>query len=230
MVIYKITNLINSKVYIGQTTQDISKRINQHFKPSSKSCRAIGSAIKKYGRQNFKIEIIDKANNLNELTEKEVYWITKYNSIVPNGYNLKLGTKKNGVSSETRQKMSKNYENKELWLKISTKSKENWQNPKYRENISNKRREMWKTPEYRQKMAIIREINKIVIEAGRLKGLDKSRELKKKKILGTCIETGIEVCYKSISEAVLDGFLQSQISRCCAGKSKTHRGYYWRFI
>ena len=49
------------------------------------------SSINKYGEDNFTFETIDSANNLNELNDKEIYWINFYNSISPNGYNVTGG-------------------------------------------------------------------------------------------------------------------------------------------
>lgn len=93
MVIYKITNIINNKVYIGQTSQKRpSNRINRHFTDAlnnildTKFCRA----IRKYGRDNFKWEIIDSAKTKNELNKKEKFWIKYYDSI-QNGYNMVEG-------------------------------------------------------------------------------------------------------------------------------------------
>lgn len=83
-VVFKITNLINSKIYIGKSSNDRS----QYFG----SGRAIKAAIEKYGKQNFKKEIIDTASTLTELNEKEKYWIFKYQSYLPSiGYNRSLG-------------------------------------------------------------------------------------------------------------------------------------------
>lgn len=88
--IYKITNLINNKIYIGQSI-NIEKRWEEH----RRSVNYINNhtynyplyrAIRRYGLNNFTFEIIEECN-INELTEKEQYWINYYNSIVPNGYN-----------------------------------------------------------------------------------------------------------------------------------------------
>ena len=94
MYIYKITNKINNKIYIGQTyNKTIYDRFNRHIKeacPKSKSY--IDRAISKYGEENFICELIDTANSLNELNQKEIYWISYYNSINHNiGYNLTSG-------------------------------------------------------------------------------------------------------------------------------------------
>ena len=94
MYIYKITNLLNNKIYIGQVyNKSIYDRFRRHIreaKPTSKSY--IGRAIAKHGFENFTIEEIDTANTLEELNEKEKYWITYYNSTDLNyGYNLTPG-------------------------------------------------------------------------------------------------------------------------------------------
>jgi group I intron endonuclease len=84
MIIYKITNLINGKIYIGQ---------DKHNRPSYYgSGKIINLAILKYGRDNFKKEIIDTAVSKEELNEKEIYWISFYNSRDKSiGYNLAAG-------------------------------------------------------------------------------------------------------------------------------------------
>ena len=91
--IYKITNLINNKVYIGQS-QDIETRWQTHCRPSS--CSVIANAIRKYGKNNFSFEILEKCS-IDDLDDREEYYMHKYNSIVPNGYNIeeKVGNNRN---------------------------------------------------------------------------------------------------------------------------------------
>jgi group I intron endonuclease len=91
LVIYKITNLINNKIYIGKT-KNFHNRILQHKNTKGyKSC--ISRAIKKYGEENFSFEIIDTAKNETELSNLEYNYILQYNSIIPNGYNIFYKTK-----------------------------------------------------------------------------------------------------------------------------------------
>jgi group I intron endonuclease len=100
MVIYKTTNLINGKIYIGQD----SKNNSDYFG----SGVMIKRAIKKYGKENFIKEIIDYAEDKNILDEKEIYWIDKFNAKDKNiGYNISNGG--NGClgckqSEETKEK------------------------------------------------------------------------------------------------------------------------------
>ncbi len=103
MIIYKITNLINKKIYIGQTKQSARLRWNVH-----KTCglSAIGCAIKKYGVDNFIFEIVDSAKDFEELNKKEIDWIAKENCIAPFGYNLESGGLNKGIiSHQTKKKM-----------------------------------------------------------------------------------------------------------------------------
>lgn len=91
--IYKIQNKINNKIYIGQSV-DISRRDREHKnksfdKNSSDYNSAIGRAIRKYGYENFSFETIEECS-IEELNDKERYWISYYNSY-ENGYNLTLG-------------------------------------------------------------------------------------------------------------------------------------------
>lgn len=105
MIIYKITNLINNKQYIGQTIKTKEQRWREHISPSSR-CTYIKNAIQKYGKENFIIEQIDSAESLSELNEKEKYWIDKLNSLTPNGYNLRTGGDNHKASEDTKRKMS----------------------------------------------------------------------------------------------------------------------------
>lgn len=104
MIIYKVTNTINGKVYIGQTINSLSRRWNGHCGSRSKS--AISLAIKKYGKENFIIKEIDGANSLTELNYLEEHYIYINNCIAPNGYNLTNGGLNHIRSEETRKKLS----------------------------------------------------------------------------------------------------------------------------
>lgn len=103
-IIYKITNLIDGMVYIGQTTGKPNRRWKQHL--SVKIKYHLHNSINKYGKDNFKFEVIDTANSIDELNILEKFYIKNFNCLFPNGYNLTDGGK-NGLKSEyTKQKMS----------------------------------------------------------------------------------------------------------------------------
>ena len=90
--IYKITNLINNKIYIGQTIKTVEKRFNQHknnyIKPYFSQI-VLYKAMKKYGIDNFSCEEIEEVEN-KQLDEREKYWIKYYNSYY-DGYNSTIG-------------------------------------------------------------------------------------------------------------------------------------------
>lgn len=91
--IYCITNLINSKRYVGKTTTTIEERWIEHKCDSQKekcSNRPLYSAFRKYGIENFIIEQLEEVNN-NNLSEREVYWIKELNTYGKNGYNASKG-------------------------------------------------------------------------------------------------------------------------------------------
>ena len=85
--IYKIENILNGKIYIGQSIE-IERRWQKHLNANDDFL--IHKAIKKYGKENFKFSIIEECDS-SLLNEKECYWINFYNSIIPNGYNMIQG-------------------------------------------------------------------------------------------------------------------------------------------
>lgn len=102
--IYKITNKINGKIYIGQ--HKVPKE-GEGFRRYMGKGIAIKEAINKYGKENFDKEIIeyiedDEKHSL--VSEREIYWISKLNSLYPNGYNISKGGE-GGCSKETARKI-----------------------------------------------------------------------------------------------------------------------------
>lgn len=89
--IYKITNKLNGKIYIGKTEYTIEKRWKEHISKVDAYAgkRPLYSALKKYGIDNFSLEKIEECNS-EEVDEKEKYWIEFYDSY-ENGYNATLG-------------------------------------------------------------------------------------------------------------------------------------------
>lgn len=92
MLVYKITNNINGKVYIGITEQSLAQRWNQHLlKAKQGDARHLYNAMRKYGIDNFSIEIVeDGITDYNVLLEKEKFYVSEFNSL-NNGYNMTSG-------------------------------------------------------------------------------------------------------------------------------------------
>lgn len=116
MIIYKFTNKIDGKDYIGQTTQSLEARVSQHFSDAKSGRRdyVIDRAIRKYGRENFIIEKWDDALSIDELNKMEIFWIKELNTLAPNGYNLLEGGKNAKHTEETKKKLSESRKGKKF--------------------------------------------------------------------------------------------------------------------
>lgn len=88
MIVYKITNIINNKVYVGQTVNSLEQRFYRHKQDalSGRLDTHFARALRKYGVENFVAEVIDTAESQEELTQKEYYWIGYYHAC-EDGYN-----------------------------------------------------------------------------------------------------------------------------------------------
>lgn len=102
--IYKITNKINGKIYIGQHKVPL---IKENFRRYMGKGIAIQKAIKKYGKENFDKEIleyIDDDEKHELVSEREKFWIKEFNCMSPNGYNISPGGE-GGCTSEIAKKI-----------------------------------------------------------------------------------------------------------------------------
>lgn len=105
-LVYAITNNVNGKRYVGQTTKTIEHRFKQHTAAKG-ACRAMEAAIKKHGVENFKIEVIATAKTQDELNDTETRLISELGTISPNGYNLKSGGGQTGSCHEDTRKIQR---------------------------------------------------------------------------------------------------------------------------
>lgn len=88
--IYKITNDINGKIYIGKTNYSLKRRFQQHCNDATKNrCqhRPLYRAMNKYGKEHFHIELLEETDNPET---REIFWISQYNAY-HNGYNATYG-------------------------------------------------------------------------------------------------------------------------------------------
>ena len=131
--IYKITNKINNKSYIGQTTKlRPTDRFSQHkylatHPEQEKSQSYLHKAMNKYGVDNFIFEIIEEGIPINKLNEREIYWIQFYNTYSPNGYNLTTGgdgTRGYSRVQSEKEKLNKSEKMKQYFIDHPEKKKE----------------------------------------------------------------------------------------------------------
>lgn len=126
--IYCIKNKINEKVYVGQTTKSIEERFYQHiysYTSPSNSKTPISKAFREFGKENFEITILaDGISSKDELNLAEEEYISRLNSLYPNGYNVSPGgneyKRKPIVSKEDIKMMIEMYANGESTRNIAS--------------------------------------------------------------------------------------------------------------
>jgi len=231
-LIYKIENKINKKCYIGQTIQKLSQRLYQHmYAASNNSLQLIHKAIRKYGIDNFHIEVVKICNTQHELNLYEEKMILKYNGMVPYGYNLKTGGHHIKYSKESRLKMSLAQKGKVLSIehrnKISTSCKGKpgpWKGKKFsknhKQNISNGNKGKVLSKLTRDKIAATKIGSKNPMY-GRL-GEDHPNA---KKVTLQHSNGSVEE-FNSLSDACRKYNLDVRnLSAVCLGKRNSHRGF-----
>lgn len=90
--IYKITNDVNDKIYIGKTLKTIEERFQEHLKDSRKESlekRPLYNAIRAYGEEHFQVSLVEECD-IDKLSDREIFWINYYSSFAK-GYNATLG-------------------------------------------------------------------------------------------------------------------------------------------
>jgi group I intron endonuclease len=145
--IYKITNIISKKCYIGETKKDNPQlRWNEHKRKIEQGigCPALQDSVKKYGIENFTFEILIICFD-EDRYKLEIEYIKKYNCISPNGYNLTKGGEGGGFhgkkhSQKTIDKISKIMKKKYI------------DNPELKNQLSIKQKEVMNSPEIKSKI------------------------------------------------------------------------------
>lgn len=204
MIIYKVTNLINGKLYIGQTVRTLDERKEEHFR---KRKSILSQAIRKYGKENFVFEVIDTAETVEGLNEKEIQWITFYNCLTPYGYNQCEG----GGNT-------KGYHHSEVSKMVMRDRKQNYtggNNPFYGKHHTSTQRERWSG----MRKGLMH------LTAEQVQALRASHFTQR--VL--CVETG-EV-FDSIKEAAEKYSIKpTHITRVCKGLRKRTGGYHWKYV
>ncbi len=253
--IYRIVNTINNHMYIGQTTQDDpNKRWRSHIRSVKyeNGCPVLSNAIKKYGLQNFKFEIIIICFD-SDINYYEKEYIKKFNTLVPNGYNIHEGGVLGGMfkghhhTDKTKEKLSERSRTyfteqsirNEHGKKVSEalKKSEKWKLAleKMSQLKGKHNREYKPTEEHRKKISeSIKKYYENNIE-------NHSDEYKKKisiimsKINGRPVEqyTIDGLCinkYNTIKEgAIHTGIHKGSIQACAGGRTKTAGGFIWKY-
>lgn len=163
-IIYKVTNSINGKCYIGQTIKTLEQRKHEHiWNATNKKYKSyLHNAINKYGIENFKWEMLCECSTNDMLNKKEMDSIIEQNSYIPNGYNLTLGG--GGISGYKHSERTKEkIKQSRIGIKFSEKTKkkmsEYWtgkkQSPKLIEKRILKTTGKKRSDEFKKKMSVI---------------------------------------------------------------------------
>lgn len=203
--IYKITNQINGKIYIGKTLKTIEERFKEHcnsYKKKRNEKRPLYSAMNKYGIENFDIKEVEKCDD-RSVNEREKYWIEYYGSF-KNGYNATLGG--DGKAYIDRELVIKTYneiQNQKKVAELLNISVDSVHDILIQNDILIKSKEDFLKDLNRKSVAMI----------------DKNT-LEILKIFSSIKEAEV---YLGIS-------YRSHISEVCNGKRKTCQGYIWKYI
>ena len=203
--IYKITNQINGKIYIGKTLKTVEERFKEHcndYKKERKEKRPLYLAMNKYGIENFYIEEVEKCND-KDANERERYWIEYYGSF-KNGYNATLGG--DGKAYIDRKLVIRIYneiQNQKKVAELLNISVDSVHDILVQNNISIKSSKEFLKELNRKSVAMI---DKNTLEILKI--------------------------FSSIKEAedYLGISYRSHISEVCNGKRKSCQGYVWKYI
>ena len=247
-IIYKHVNKLNNKVYIGSTIQSANRRWRKSDNTfaSYKQCSAFYNALKAHGWDSFESSVLEELVPIDKLNEREEFYITYYNSLAPNGYNLNnLINDTHQLSLETRMKISKKAKkfkkrtpkNKnnhilinEIWHKKCPKCEETKQLTEY-----NKYKKTW-DGFYRlcrscqnKQQSEYHKLNKITLSKEELAKSYQTRGTYDKSIKGIHIETGEIIEFKSGSSACKMGFDKTSIRRNIL-KNRPYKNYIWSYV
>lgn len=205
--IYKITNTITNKVYIGQTTRCPNLRFIEHLSKSKYLKNHLNYSIVKYGKENFKLDILYTSFSSKDLNQKEIYFINYFKSLTPSGYNLIQGGNDRKYTKEVCDKISNALKGRKCWSEEDKK------------RISIRQTGKTHTKENKLKMAIIQgaklfNVYKVKISKGN--GY-KSYSYEKGEFVGSWINKS--ECSRDLK---IDS---SAISKCIKGKKKSHKNY-----
>ena len=241
--IYLVTNLINNKKYVGQSLSlDINTRWQRHKKRDKFSLgRYILAAYNKHGIENFKYQLICVCFD-SDCDKYEDEYIKKYNSLVPNGYNLKEGGNNSKHSPETLKLICEKLKGRVLRPPLTDEQRKRMseimrgeKNPNYGKKMSEEQKAKI-IKSRKEKMEQRKDFGisfKNKMHSNSLNNLAIGVNAMKKKVSQYDLNGNLITHYESISAAAraIAGDL-SIIGKICNGvrKDKTYKGFVWKFI
>ncbi|WP_079708095.1 GIY-YIG nuclease family protein [Paraliobacillus ryukyuensis] len=220
--IYKVTNLINGKMYIGQST-NIKKRFTSHKNAINRSDddpRGQGPLyddMRNYGVENFSFEVMEECSK-NELNEKEEYYISFHNS-VDDGYNIS----KKAITTndpDVRKKIITEEFLERNSIRFKEMNKQNWKDAEYRKKKSKQSSELQKKrlqdPEYRKQKS---------------EQLKKYWSKKKKRVAQYTLDGELVAVYEGLRVAERNTGIKSIHKHLKEpDKRKQAGGYVWKYV
>lgn len=235
--IYLVTNKINGMQYVGQSQRtDIEDRWRDHKREKPAVGSYLCAAYKKYGINNFKFQIICICFD-EDCDRFEEEYIKKFNTIRPNGYNLKSGGNNSKLSEETKQLISKRLKENmtdERRKKLSETHKGKKISEEHKKILSAKQKQFWQnmSPEEKQQRLEDRMNNPNYVNSCK-KTLQKGADALKKRV-GKFDQNGnLLESFESITDASnTTNISRVGISKVCLQKPHYYKagGFIWRFI
>ena len=225
--IYSITNLVNGKRYIGQSlSHDIYDRWKSHLKNGS-NCRYLKNAFNKYGRKNFKFQVIIICFD-SDCDRYEKEYMDRFNTLVPGGYNLREAGNNGLQNEETKNKISRTV--KEYYSKMTSNERKRKYGDHQRGEKNHNFGKKWSL-EKRQRLSKTMKTAHRNSKNNNTTGLMEANKLRKKKVSCYTKAGDFVATYDSISEAGrIRGCTSGGISACCRGKYKSNKGLVWKFV
>ena len=118
VIVYKITNAVNGKAYVGTTTLSLERRFASHKRSGRGACRALFAAFQKYGVDSFRIEKLADASSRDEMFALERQLIKQHGTYAPDGrgYNLTLGGEGGLGTPKSAQAKARMSEARRRWM------------------------------------------------------------------------------------------------------------------
>lgn len=224
----------NKKYYVGITSTSFEERKTNHLSHANTSNLAVHNAIVKYGKK-VKWEVIDKADNWDDLTNLEIRYIKEYNSYIDdNGYNLTRGGEGTVGYKHTEENNLKNSKRRIKYFEDSANRAKQSQatklahknNPHQAKNHSKFLKDKYKDSNEREKRA--KEMKNYLSTKENLERHSRVRGGKEFYVLD--LDDNVVAEYLIQAECAREMKLQtSKINNCLKGKRKTHGGFRFKY-